>query len=477
MVEQEKDTALPSKENFSEWYNDLLQKGEIMDVRYPVKGCYVWYPFGFSLRKNVYGIIRKLLDKDHQETLFPLLIPENEFMKEAEHIKGFEEEVYWVTHGGTTPLEVKLALRPTSETAIYPMYKLWIRSHADLPLRLYQVVNTFRYETKHTRPLIRLREITSFKEAHTVHATWDDAAAQVDEAIRIYKEFYRQLAIPVLPSKRPDWDKFPGADYTIATDVLMPDGKTLQAGTAHHLGDNFARTFDIKYEDVDGGQVYAHQTCYGVSERSIASLISVHGDDKGLVLPPSVAPVQVVIIPIIFKESGEVMGACENVMSMLEAAGIRVKMDASEGRPGAKYYKWELKGVPVRLEIGPRDLKNNAAMLARRDTGEKTQVSLDNIKDEVMSLLDAVQDGLYTKAKDDLEARIFDCSSLDEAKTKLSEGIARLFWCGNKECGLKLEEDVGAGILGIPTEQGANSGKCPVCGADSDTQVYVARTY
>jgi len=477
MAEQEKDTALPSKEDFSEWYNDVLQKGEIMDVRYPVKGSYVWFPFGFNIRRNVYDIIRKLLDKDHQETLFPLLIPEHEFMKEAEHIKGFEEEVYWVTHGGTSPLDVKLALRPTSETAIYPMYKLWIRSHADLPLKIYQVVNTFRYETKHTRPLIRLREITSFKEAHTVHATWDDAAAQVDEAISIYQEFYRALALPVLPSKRPEWDKFPGADYTIATDVLMPDGKTLQVGTAHHLGDNFAKTFDIKYEDAEGEQVYAHQTCYGVSERSIASLISVHGDDKGLVLPPSVAPIQVVIIPIIFKDSGEVLEACENVMALLEGAGIRVKMDASEGRPGAKYYKWEMKGVPVRLELGPRDLKNNAAMLARRDTGEKSQFSLDNIKDEVLSLLDAVQDGLYNKAKDELEARIFDCSDLDDVKEKTSNGIARVFWCGDKGCGLKLEEEIGAGILGIPTEQNNSFGKCPVCGADSDTQVYVARTY
>ena len=196
MAQQEKEASLPPKENFSEWYNELLQLGRIMDVRYPVKGSYVWFPFGYSIRKNVYNIMRQLLDKDHEETQFPLLIPEHEFMKEAEHIKGFEDEVYWVTHGGTTPLEVKLALRPTSETAIYPMYKLWVRSHADLPLRIYQIVNTFRYETKHTRPLIRLREITSFKEAHTVHATWEDAAKQVDEAIRIYLEFYRKLAIP-----------------------------------------------------------------------------------------------------------------------------------------------------------------------------------------------------------------------------------------------------------------------------------------
>ncbi len=477
MAEQEKEAALPLKENFSEWYNDLLQKGEIMDVRYPVKGLYVWYPFGFNIRRNVYSIIRELLDKDHQETLFPLLIPENEFMKEAEHIKGFEDEVYWVTHGGTSLLDVKLALRPTSETAIYPMYKLWVRSHADLPLKLYQIVNTFRYETKHTRPLIRLREITSFKEAHTVHATWEEAAEQVNEAIRIYTEFYRRLAIPVMPSKRPDWDKFPGADYTIATDVMMPDGRTLQVGTAHHLGDNFAKTFDIMFEDVNGKQVHAYQTCYGISERSIAALISVHGDNKGLVIPPEVAPVQVVIIPIIFKESSDVLQACDNVRKALEAAGIRVKVDSSEERPGAKYYRWEMKGVPVRLELGPRDIKNNAAMLVRRDTGEKQQVSIDNVTEEVLSMFRTIQTSLYEKAKQGMEARIFDCETPEQVMEKLEHGVARVFWCGNKECGLRLEEQAGAGILGIPVEQGAGKCKCIACNEQASTQVYVARTY
>jgi prolyl-tRNA synthetase len=478
MTEKEKDATLPAKKDFSEWYNELLQVAEIMDVRYPVKGLYVWYPFGFTIRKNVYTIIRELLDKDHMETLFPLLIPENEFMKEAEHIKGFEDEVYWVTHGGTSPLDVKLALRPTSETAIYPMYKLWVRSHADLPLKLYQVVNTFRYETKHTRPLIRLREITSFKEAHTVHATWEEAAEQVDEAIRIYTEFYRRLAVPVLASKRPDWDKFPGADYTIAVDALMPDSKTLQVGTAHHLGDNFARTFDIKYENPAGEQVYAHQTCYGVSERSIAALISIHGDDKGLVLPPEVAPIQVVTIPIVFKDSSDVIQACEKVQQLLQAAGIRVKIDLSDDRPGAKYYRWEMKGVPLRLEIGPRDLKNNVAMLVRRDTGEKRQAPLENIRQEVEDTLKTIQSSLFEKAVADVQGRIFSCSSLEDVKEKLSEGIALLPWCGEKLCGLKIEEKIGAGILGIPTgQEEGHKGQCPVCGKDARVKVYVARKY
>jgi len=477
-MEQEKDVALPAKEDFSEWYNELLRVAEIMDVRYPVKGLYVWYPFGFSIRKSVYAIMRELLDKDHEEALFPLLIPEHEFMKEAQHIKGFEDEVYWVTHGGTDPLDVNLALRPTSETAIYPMYKLWVRSHADLPLKLYQIVNTFRYETKHTRPLIRLREITSFKEAHTVHTTWEDAAAQVDEAIRIYQEFYRRLAIPVLPSRRPEWDKFPGADYTIAVDALMPDGKTLQVGTAHHLADNFAKTFDIKYEDPEGEQLYAHQTCYGVSERSIAALVSIHGDDRGLVLPPEVAPVQVVVIPIIFKDGAEVLKVCENVKATLEEAGIRVKIDASDKRPGAKYYRWEMRGVPIRLEIGPRDLKNNSAVLVRRDTGDKEQVPLEHIRDNVARRFDAIHTNLFAKAEAQLRGRMFDCETLDEIRENLLKGIARIPWCGKKECGLALEEEIGAGILGIPDgKEGEMTGKCPLCGADASTRAYVARTY
>jgi prolyl-tRNA synthetase len=478
MTQQEKEASLPPKENFSEWYNELLQLARIMDVRYPVKGLYVWYPFGYSIRKNVYNIMRQLLDKDHEETQFPLLIPESEFMKEAEHIKGFEDEVYWVTHGGKTPLDVKLALRPTSETAIYPMYKLWVRSHADLPLKLYQIVNTFRYETKHTRPLIRLREITSFKEAHTVHSSWEEAAKQVDEAIRIYLEFYRRLAIPVLASRRPDWDKFPGADYTIAVDVLMPDGKTLQVGTAHHLGDNFAKTFDITYEDPDGEQVYAFQTCYGISERCLAALISLHGDDKGLVMPPEIAPIQVIIIPIIFKESEEILLACEKLKESLETAGIRTKIDASDKRPGAKYYRWEMQGVPVRIELGPRDLKNNAAMLAKRDTGKKVSIPLDNIVNDVERIFVEIQKNLYSNASNVLNEHIYESETLDSIKENLPSGIVKTYWCGRQECGLGIEEAIGARILGIPTVQPSCEGKaCPMCGLQATQSIYIARTY
>ncbi len=474
----EKKAALPAKSNFSEWYNELLLIAEIMDVRYPVKGLYVWFPFGFDVRKRTYAIIRELLDKDHKEALFPLLIPETEFMKEAEHIKGFEDEVYWVTHGGKNELDVKLALRPTSETAIYPMYKVWVRSHADLPIKIYQIVNTFRYETKHTRPLIRLREITSFKEAHTVHATWDEAAEQVKEATRIYQEFYRRLAIPTIVSKRPEWDKFPGADYTMAVDTLMPDNKTLQIGTAHHLGNNFAKTFDIKYEDISGEQVYAQQTCYGISERSIAALISIHGDDRGLVFPPEVAPIQVVVIPILFGKSDEITSACRDAADRLKAEGIRVELDESDERPGAKYYRWEMKGVPLRVEIGPRDLKNNAAIIVRRDSGSKETVPLDNIVEEVKKRFEDIRKSMFEKAERSLKERIFNCNTLDDVKNKIPDGIARIPWCGERSCGLAMEEAVGAGILGIPEDEpGRGGGTCPICNKETGNMAMMAKTY
>jgi prolyl-tRNA synthetase len=460
--------ALPLKEDFSAWYNDLLWRAEIMDVRYPVKGLYVWFPYGFALRKNVYQRLRDLLDRDHQETLFPLLIPEQEFMKEAEHIKGFEDEVYWVTHGGTTPLEVKLALRPTSETAIYPMYALWVRSHADLPIKYYQIVNTFRYETKQTRPLIRLREITSFKEAHTVHATWEEAAEQVEEALRLYREFYDGLCIPTLISKRPDWDKFPGADYTMAVDTIMPNGKTLQIGTAHHLGDHFSRTFNIMYEDKNGEQKLAQQTCYGISERSIAALISIHGDDKGLILPPAVATIQAVIVPItIGKRHEDVMAAAQKLSKDLTTAGFRVKLDTRDLRPGAKYYWWELRGVPLRLELGPRDLDAGKVMAVKR-TGEKTSIDLASVTAGVTRVFDEITDTIRARAEENMKSRLCFVGSMNKLNATLDEGrVAVVHWCQQRGCGDALETQTNASILGTDVRSpyvSAADGTCIVCG-------------
>jgi prolyl-tRNA synthetase len=475
----EEQGALPEKGDFSAWYHELLWRAEIMDVRYPVKGLYVWFPFGFSLRRNVYGILRSLLDCDHQEALFPLLIPETEFAKEGEHIKGFEDEVYWVTHGGTSPLEVKLALRPTSECAIYPMYHLWVRSHADLPLKLYQVVNSFRYETKHTRPLIRLREITSFKEAHTVHASWEDAERQVGEALALYQEFYTTLCVPVIISKRPEWDKFPGADYTIAVDTIMPDGKTLQIGTVHHLGDHFSRTFSIMYEDVNGEQQYAQQTCYGISERCIAALISLHGDEKGLVLPPSVAPVQVVIVPItIGKRKDEVITAAREVESMLCAAGVRVKVDDRDLRPGAKYYYWEMRGVPLRLEIGPRDLDAGQVTAVTR-LGEKSIIPRSSLIQGVTDTIIRFTSGLMQRAEDHVRSHIHTVNTIEELSAAVEKGVAIVPWCGGRECADFIEETVNASVLGTEVRSafiGDSPGTCISCGKEGKGAL-VGRAY
>jgi prolyl-tRNA synthetase len=471
--------ALPPKNDFSAWYNELLWRAEIMDVRYPVKGLYVWYPFGFALRRNVYGELRALLDRDHQEALFPLLIPETEFAKEAEHIKGFEEEVYWVTHGGTSPLEVKLALRPTSECAIYPMYHLWVRSHADLPLRIYQIVNTFRYETKHTRPLIRLREITSFKEAHTVHATWEDAERQVHTAIALYREFYETLCVPVIVSKRPEWDKFPGADYTIAVDTIMPDGRTLQIGTVHHLGDHFSKTFSITYEDVNGEQQFAQQTCYGISERCIAALISMHGDEKGLVLPPSVAPVQVVIVPItIGKRKEEVLAAAREIEQELGGSGLRVKVDSRDLRPGAKYYYWEMRGVPLRIEVGPRDLDAGQVISVTR-LGEKSAIPRASLCPGVGEVLAGFAATLTRRAEKHIHSHVKVVDTIEELSVVIEQGVAIVPWCGERGCADFIEETVNGSVLG--TEVQANfactaDGACIACGKKG-TAALVGRSY
>jgi prolyl-tRNA synthetase len=477
----EEDTgALPKKQEFSEWYNELLWRAEIMDVRYPVKGLYVWFPYGFAIRRFVYDRLRQLLDRDHKEALFPLLIPEQEFMKEAEHIKGFEEEVYWVTHGGTTPLDVKLALRPTSETAIYPMFALWVRSHADLPLKIYQIVNTFRYETKQTRPMIRAREITSFMESHTVHATWDDAQAQVESEIALSQEFYTSLCIPIIISKRPDWDKFPGADYTIAIDTIMPNGRTLQIGTVHHLGDHFSKTFSIQYEDKDGNQQIAFQTCYGISERSIAALISIHGDDKGLILPPDVATLQAVIVPItIGKRRDDVLAAAEKLKKDLETAGFRVNLDARDMRPGAKYYWWELRGVPLRLELGPRDLDAGTALAVKR-TGEKTTIRLAAAAEDTTRVLAEVAGALRAKAEDGMKAHLCSVSSVEQLNGALNDGkVAVVHWCQDRACGDKIEEQANSSILGTNVRSpyvSESDGPCIICGKPGKATL-VGRTY
>lgn len=465
---------------FSEWFHNILEEAEIIDTRYPIKGMHVWLPQGFQIRKNALKLLKGILDEDHDEVLFPLLIPEDELAKEAIHVKGFEEEVYWITHGGLTPLGKKLALRPTSETAMYPMFALWVRSHQDLPMRFYQVVNTFRYETKHTRPLIRVREITTFKEAHTVHTTSQEAEKQVERAIEIYSSFFDQVGIPYVVTRRPEWDKFPGADYTMAFDTLLPDGKTLQIGTVHNLGQTFARTFQITYETEEGQHEYVYQTCYGLSDRIIASIIGVHGDEAGLSLPPEVAPYQVVVVPIIFKEGAqEVLDFCTKLKEQLRSAGFRVRLDDRDLRAGKKFYEWEMRGVPLRIEIGPRDLKEGKMVLVRRDTREKefVEYQAEELVELVEDRLGNITTHLREKAWEMLRENIREVKTLEEARDTIQEnnGIVSFLWCGDEACGKDVEEKVHVDILGIQGDD--DTGKCVNCGKTARYRALLARTY
>ena len=465
-------------ENFDEWFHNILEQADITDSRYPIKGMAIWMPYGSQIRKHTMEIIKKLLDKDHEEVLFPMLVPESELAKEGIHVKGFEDEVYWVTKGGSRQLNEQLALRPTSETAIYPMYALWIRSHIDLPIKYYQIVNTFRYETKHTRPLIRVREITTFKEAHTAHATKQESDEQIQDFIEIYKEFFDDLGLSYLISKRPEWDKFPGADYTMAFDIIMPNGKTLQIGTIHNLGQTFAKTFDITFEDKDGEHKYVYQTCAGVSDRVIASIIGVHGDDKGLRLPPKVSPKQVTIIPILFKKGKEeVLAKCIEIKTQLESEGLRVQIDDRDIRPGKKFFDWEIKGTPLKLELGPRDLENNITIAMRRDEGEKIELALDDtLTDKVIDLLNETDENLKKSAWDFQTEHVKFTENIDEITDLVESGnVVRFRWCGDEAVGKEIENKTGYDILGIEKE--INEGKCIASENDAKYIALIAKTY
>lgn len=469
--------------HFGKWFRHVLMDAEIMDYRYPIKGMAVWLPYGFKIRRNLLQVIRDLLDgTGHQEMRFPLLIPETSIAKESEHIKRLEGEMFWVTRGGLTPLEIKYALRPTSETAIAPMLKLWIRSHADLPRKMYQVVNVFRYETKATRPLIRMREVDNFKEAHTAHATAAEAEAQVKEGLEVYKKFFDTLGVPYKMTRRPEWDKFAGAVYSIAFDYIAPDGRTIQAGTVHNLGQNFSKAFDVTYEAEKGTREHIWQTCYGLSGRPLVAMLAAHGDDSGAVLPPTIAPIQVVIIPIPYKGmEKEIDNSCEAIASQLKATGIRVEIDKrGDLTPGSKYFYWELRGVPIRIELGPRDLKQDQVTIVRRDTLEKQTCKTTELMNVVTKIIDSMLADMKQKAWQWMNEHVHRVDSLEEAKRLLKRraGIVEVAWCGRDECGHKLEEDVEASVLGTPEDLKEKvKGNCVVCGKKAENFLRAAISY
>ncbi|MGF3554047.1 MAG: proline--tRNA ligase [Thermoplasmatota archaeon] len=470
------ETKVKKTEDFNEWYNEIVELADLCDKRYPIKGMNVWKPYGWKLMMFIDQLIREEMTKtNHQEIYFPLLIPESSFKKEEEHIEGFGSEVYWVTHAGHNELEERWLLRPTSETAMYPIFSLWIRSHADLPLKTFQIVNTFRYETKQTRAFIRVREIHFF-EAHTCHVDFEDAEKQIEEDKVIAKRLFDKLCLPFIFNKRPEWDKFAGAFYTISIDVLMPSFRTLQLGSIHQYKDNFSKPYEISYESENGEHKYCHQTTYGMSERILGAIVGIHGDNKGLVLPPEVAPIQVVIIPIFFKGQEKViLDVCDNIYKTLEKENIRIFVDKRDITPGNKYYDWELKGVPLRIEIGPQEINKKEIVIVRRDNFEKKIVSQASVVETVKQELMNISLDLYNKAKKFIDENIHKVKTIEEAKN--FKGIIQLPWCLDKDCALKIENILDGNTLGEPIENAECNYTCPVCNKPAKTWMRYAKSY
>jgi len=442
-----------------------------------VKGLNIWTAYGWKAMQAIDAHMRvEMAATGHDEVCFPLLVPEDQFKKEADHIKGFMDEVYWVTRAGGNELDVKLLLRPTSETAMYPIFSLWVRSHADLPLKIFQIVNAFRYDTKQTRAFIRVREFHFF-ESHTCHADFEDAERQIKEDLSIMARLAKRLCLAYRVFKRPEWDKFPGAFYSLAADALMPDGRSLQIGTIHQYKDNFARAYGVRYEDDSGEHRHVHQTTYGMSERLLGAVVGAHGDDSGLVMPPELAPIQVVVVPILAKENKEpVIAEAEKAAAELKAGGLRVHVDQRDIRPGAKYYHWEMRGVPLRVELGPRDMKEGKVVIVRRDSRKKTSVPRVGMVGEARRALDLMAMEMLERSERLLAEGVRDIASLVEEPAM---GVLRAAWCGNEPCGREMEDRLGVKMLGTPfeAENGPSGGKCLVCGKDALQRAYLARTY
>jgi prolyl-tRNA synthetase len=483
-VKPEKITFSKSKEEeFSQWYSEIVEKAELVDLRCNIKGFVVFRPWAVRTIEVMYDLFEEELQKrGHEPAWFPALIPESNLKKEAEHVEGFIPQVFWVTQAGNTILEEKMAMRPTSETAIYPMYSIWIRGHSDLPLKIYQRAQVWRYETKATRPLIRSREFY-WIEGHDCFATKEEAEAQVLEDIdTTEKVMHQKLGIPFLPLRRPSWDMFPGAIYTIGSDTFTPDGKVIQQPSTHLLSQEFAKTFDIKFKDKDGKDKYVWQTCYGPCvSRILASLVATHGDNKGLVLPFMVSPIQVVIVPIYRTENKEkVTKECKKLSEEIKSLGIRVKIDEKEVSPGNKFYFWEMKGVPLRLEIGEQELKNKEYTLYLRDENKKIKIKNLNDLKKQGELFDK---RLKDKADLFINKTIVTCKTKEEVKKALEDKkIARVEFCSIGKDGLvcaeTVEKDFNAFVRGVRHDKKEiPKGKCAFCGKKAEEVVYIAKSY
>ncbi len=461
--------------DFAQWYTDVVKKAELCDYA-SVKGCMVIKPAGYALWEN----IQKELDRRFKETgvenvYMPLFIPEGLLQKEKDHVEGFAPEVAWVTHGGLEELQERMCVRPTSETLFCDFYAKDIHSYRDLPKVYNQWCSVVRWE-KTTRPFLRSREFL-WQEGHTAHATAEEAQERTEQMLNVYADFCEEvLAVPVVRGQKTDKEKFAGAEATYTIEALMHDGKALQSGTSHNFGDGFARAFGIQYAAKDNSLQYVHQTSWGLSTRIIGAIIMVHGDDNGLVLPPKIAPVQVMVVPIQQKKEGVLEKALE-VKGAL--SGFRVKLDDSDKSPGWKFSESEMRGIPVRVEVGPKDIANNQAVLIRRDTHEKVTVPLDQIGQEVGRLLDAIQEDMFTRAKAHLEAHTYEAVDFDTFTKTIEEkpGFVKAMWCGDQGCEDKVKEITGATSRCMPFAQERLSGHCVCCGKPATKMVYWGRAY
>ncbi len=464
-------------EDFAKWYTDIVKKAELLEYT-SVKGCMVIRPYGYAIWENIQHILDGMFKATgHENVCMPMFIPESLLQKEKDHVEGFAPEVAWVTYGGNEKLEDRLCVRPTSETLFCEHYANIVHSHRDLPKLYNQWVSVVRWE-KTTRPFLRSREFL-WQEGHTIHATAQEAIEETERMLNVYAEFCeKSLAIPVVKGRKTDSDKFAGAEATYAVEALMHDGKALQAGTSHYFGDGFARAFGIQFANKENKLCYPFQTSWGVTTRLIGAIIMTHGDDNGLVLPPAVAPIQLVIVPVATHKPG-VLEKAEELKNRLKKV-CRVKLDVSDNSPGWKFAEYEMKGVPLRLEIGPRDIAENHCIIARRDTGEKLTVSLDELEERIPVLLSEVHDTMYRRALENRTNRTYVCTSIDEINSALEkngDGFVKAMWCGSEECENKVKELTGVGSRCISLDGEHVSDKCVCCGKEAKQLLYWGKAY
>ena len=470
-------------EDFAQWYTDIVKKAELIEYT-SVKGCMVIRPHGYAIWENMQHILDGMFkETGHENVCMPMFIPESLLEKEKDHVEGFAPEVAWVTYGGSEKLEERLCVRPTSETLFCEHYANIVHSYRDLPKLYNQWVSVVRWE-KTTRPFLRSREFL-WQEGHTIHATAEEALEETERMLNTYATFCEQsLAMPVVKGRKTESDKFAGAVATYAIEALMHDGKALQAGTSHYFGDGFAKAFDIQFATKDNQLAYPHQTSWGVTTRLIGAIIMTHGDNNGLVLPPAVAPVQVVVVPIAQHKEGVLEKASE-LYNKLKASGIRVKMDDSENSPGWKFAQYEMKGVPIRIELGPKDIENGQCVVVTRYNGEKQTVALDadnaTLVQTVQQLLETeIPAGMYEKALDNQKRRTYACQSMEEIVQVLQEkgdGFVEAMWCGDEACEDLVKEKTGVGSRCIPLEQHTISDKCVCCGKPAKHMVLWGKAY